>query len=54
VERTIPMNKTVTVKAVPPLRESEVASLYEDEGIAKAAVQIRAAGLEIININSLK
>jgi hypothetical protein len=54
VERTIPLNKTVAVKAVPPIRESEVAALYQDKGIAKAVAQIRASGLEIININSLK
>lgn len=59
VDRTMPMNKTVTVKAVPPIRESEAMALYKDKDgndaakMAKNLMQISAAGLRITEIVDL-
>jgi hypothetical protein len=59
VDRTMPMNKTVTVKAVPPIRESEAMALYKDKDapeagkMAKNLMQISAAGLRITDIVDL-
>jgi hypothetical protein len=60
VDRTMPMNKTITVKAVPPIRESEAMALYKDKDLpdagkmAKNLMQISAAGLRITDIVDLK
>lgn len=60
VDRTVVMNKTVTVKAVPPIRESEAMALYKDKDLpdagkmAKNLMQISAAGLRITDIVDLK
>jgi hypothetical protein len=59
IDRTMPMNKTVTVKAVPPIRESEAMALYKDKDspdpakMAKNLMQISAAGLRITEIVDL-
>jgi hypothetical protein len=57
VDRTMPMNMTVTVKAVPPIRESEAMALYKDATdaakMAKNLTQISAAGLRITEIVDL-
>jgi hypothetical protein len=60
IDRTMPMNKTITVKAVPPIRESEAMALYKDKDLpdagkmAKNLMQISAAGLRITDIVDLK
>jgi hypothetical protein len=60
IDRTMPMNKTVTVKAVPPIRESEAMALYKDKEssdagkMAKNLMQISAAGLRITDIVDLQ
>lgn len=60
VDRTMPMNKTITVKAVPPIRESEAMALYKDKDspdagkMARNLMQISAAGLRITDIVDLK
>jgi hypothetical protein len=53
------MNQTITVKAVPPIRESEAMALYKDKDaidaakMAKNLMQISAAGLRITEIVDL-
>lgn len=45
-----PVNRKLTLRAVPPLTLSEVGLLYKQPGLANAIARIRSAGLEIVNI----
>jgi hypothetical protein len=51
---TRPLNRRLTISAVPPVTMSEVASLYKTPGLANVIARIRAAGLQITNIEPLK
>jgi hypothetical protein len=50
---SIPINRRLTIRAVPPLTLSEALLLYKDKGLANAVARIRAAGLEITNMMPL-
>lgn len=51
---SIPINRRVTVRAVPPMTLSEVAALYKKPGLFNSVARVRAAGLEITNMVPLK
>jgi hypothetical protein len=48
--KSIPINRKITVRAVPPLTLSEVALSYKQPGLANAIARIRAPGLAIDNM----
>jgi hypothetical protein len=50
---SIPINRRLTIRAVPPLTLSEASLLYKDKGLANAVARIRSAGLEITNMMPL-
>jgi hypothetical protein len=46
VGSSIPINRRLTIRAVPPLTLSEASLLYKDKGLAVAVARIRSQGLE--------
>jgi hypothetical protein len=51
--RVIPLSRKLTIRAVPPITLSEAAQIYKEPGLANSVARIRAAGLEITNIDKL-
>jgi hypothetical protein len=50
---SIPINRRLTIKAVPPMTLSEVSAKY-NKSLAKAIARTRSSGLEITNMSPLK
>jgi hypothetical protein len=50
---TIQLNRRLTIAAVPPYTLSEASAAYKTPGLANAVARIRAAGLQITNIEPL-
>jgi hypothetical protein len=46
VGTSIPINRRLTINAVPPVTLSETAALYKEPGLANAVARIRSRGLE--------
>lgn len=53
VGSSIPINRRLTIRAVPPLTLSEAALLYKDKGLAVAVARIRSQGLETTSMSPL-
>jgi hypothetical protein len=53
VGSSIPINRRLTIRAVPPLTLSEAALLYKDKGLAIAVARIRSQGLETTSMAPL-
>jgi hypothetical protein len=53
VGNSIPINRRLTIRAVPPLTLSEAALLYKDKGLAVAVARIRSQGLETTSMAPL-
>jgi hypothetical protein len=53
VGSSIPINRRLTIRAVPPLTLSETSLLYKDKGLAVAVARIRSQGLETTSMAPL-
>jgi hypothetical protein len=53
VGSSIPINRRLTIRAVPPLTLSEASLLYKDKGLAVAVARIRSQGLETTSMAPL-
>jgi hypothetical protein len=53
VGNSIPINRRLTIRAVPPLTLSEASLLYKDKGLAMAVARIRSQGLETTSMMPL-
>lgn len=53
VGTSIPINRRLTIRAVPPLTLSEASLLYKDKGLAMAVARIRSQGLETTSMMPL-
>lgn len=53
VGASIPINRRLTIRAVPPLTLSEASLLYKDKGLAVAVARIRSQGLETTSMAPL-
>jgi hypothetical protein len=53
VGSSIPINRRLTIRAVPPLTLSESSLLYKDKGLAVAVARIRSQGLETTSMAPL-
>ena len=53
VGSSIPINRRLTIRAVPPLTLSEASLLYKDKGLAMAVARIRSQGLETTSMAPL-
>jgi hypothetical protein len=51
--RVIPLSRKLTIRAVPPITLSEATQKYKEPGLANSVARIRAAGLEITNIDKI-
>jgi hypothetical protein len=53
VGSNIPINRRLTIRAVPPITLSEASLLYKDKGLAVAVARIRSQGLETTSMAPL-
>jgi hypothetical protein len=53
VGSSIPINRRLTIRAVPPITLSEASLLYKDKGLAVAVARIRSQGLETTSMAPL-